>query len=202
MKIAVFGGTGRTGIHVVKKALAQGHEVVVLARTPEKLTVQDEKFSIVQGDVTDQSAVDQTVNGADAVISTLAPTLVGMQNIIASMKKAQIRRIVATSGAGVYRTGDEPPFSSKVISWIIKTFSKQAYEESLAIANALQDSGLEWTLVRAPRLVDKPASNQLYIGPLNKNMKTTLAREDYAKFLVTAVNDDDLIGQSPVLSDK
>ena len=27
MKIAVFGGTGRTGIHVVARALAEGHEV-------------------------------------------------------------------------------------------------------------------------------------------------------------------------------
>jgi hypothetical protein len=124
-----------------------------------------------------------------------------MENIIASMKETGIRRIVVTSGAGVYRTGDEPPFSSKIISWLIKIFSRQAYQESLEIADALQASELDWTLVRAPRLVDKPATNDLYIGPLNKKMQTTLSRQDYANFLVAAVKDESLINEAPVLSD-
>ena len=33
MRIAVFGGTGRTGRHVVTQALAAGHEVRVLVRS-------------------------------------------------------------------------------------------------------------------------------------------------------------------------
>ena len=202
MKIAVFGGTGRTGTHVVQRALADGHEVVVLARTPEKLTVKDDRLTVVQGDVLDKTAVSQTITGADAVISALAPTLAGVQNIVAVMKKANVRRLVVTSGAGVKRAGDEPPFASKLISGAIKLFSRQMYEESLAIADLVQYSGLDGTLVRAPRLMDKPATGNLYIGPLNKNMKTTLSREDFANFLVTAVTDDKLIGQTPVLSDK
>ena len=202
MKIAVFGGTGRTGVHVVNKALAEGYQVVVLARTPEKMAIQDEKLTTVQGDVTDKTAVAETIAGAEAVISALAPTVAGVQNIIEAMKNAGIGRLIVTSGAGVYRAGDEPPVSSKIISWIIKTFSKQAFEESTKIADMVRDSGLDWTLVRAPRLVDKPATNQLYVGPLNKNMKTSLSREDYANFMVAAVKDADLFGQSPVLSDK
>ena len=75
-------------------------------------------------------------------------------------------------------------------------------EQALEIADMLQASGLDWTLVRAPRLADKPATNDLYVGPLNKNMQTTLSREDYANFLVAAVEDDGLIGQTPVLSDR
>jgi len=38
MTIAVFGGTGETGKEVVYQALKQGEKVVVLARTPEKMT--------------------------------------------------------------------------------------------------------------------------------------------------------------------
>jgi putative NADH-flavin reductase len=201
MKIAIFGGTGRTGVHIVEKALAEGYDVVVLARTPEKLTIQDEKLSVIQGDVADKAAVSQVLAGADAVICALAPTAAGMENVIASMKETGIRRIIVTSGAGVYRTGDEPPFSSKIISWLIKIFSRQAYQESLEIADALQASELDWTLVRAPRLVDKPATNDLYIGPLNKKMQTTLSRQDYANFLVAAVKDESLINEAPVLSD-
>ena len=63
--------------------------------------------------------------------------LAGVQNIIDAAKDAGIRRLVVTSGAGVVRSGDEPTFSSKIISWLIKTFSKEAYEESFAIADTL-----------------------------------------------------------------
>ncbi|MCL4872247.1 MAG: NAD(P)H-binding protein [Anaerolineae bacterium] len=202
MKIAVFGGTGRTGLHVMRRALAEGHEVVVLARTPAKMTIQDKNLTVIVGDVTDRTAVTQTIASADAVISALSPNLTGVQNIIAAMQEREARRLIVTSGAGVKRAGDEPTFSSKIISGLIKTFSRQVYEESLAIADAVQNSGLAWTLVRAPRLVDKPAVGNLYIGPLNKNMKTTLSREDFANFLVTAVTDNAWIGKSPVLSDR
>ncbi|GIK56775.1 MAG: NAD(P)H-binding protein [Chloroflexi bacterium] len=202
MKIAVFGGTGRTGLHVVRLVLAAGYDVTVLARTPAKMTIQDRNLTVVAGDVTDITAVTQTITGADAVISAISPTLTGVQNIITAMQAAGVRRLIVTSGAGVKRDGDEPTLSSKIISGLIKTFSRQVYEESLAIADAVQNSGVAWTLVRAPRLVDKPATGNLYIGPLNKNMKTTLSREDFARFLVTAVQDDAWVGKSLVLSDR
>jgi putative NADH-flavin reductase len=202
MKLAVFGGTGRTGIHVVRKALAAGHEVTALARTPDKMGIQDAKLTVVQGDVTDRAAVDKTVAGADAVISALAPTVAGMQNIVAAMKAAGITRIVVTSGAGVYRPGDNPPMASKIISFIIKTFSGDAYNASVGVADVLDKSGLEWTLVRAPRLVDEPARGNLYVGPLNSSMKTTLTREDYGQFLLDQLNDRSWIQKSPVISDK
>lgn len=202
MKIAVFGGTGRTGILVVKAALAQGYEVVSLARTPEKMMIQDEKLTVVQGDVEDKTAVAQTIAGADAVISALAPHLVGVQNIIATMQEAGVRRLLVTSGAGVKCPGDTPPFSSKIIGSILKLTSRDMYEQSVALADAVQVSGLDYTLVRAPRLMDKQATGNLYVGPLNKNMKTTLSREDFANFLVAQVQEDEWIGKTPVLSDK
>lgn len=202
MKIAIFGGTGRTGIHVVRQALAEGYEVAALARTPAKMTVQDEKLTVIPGDVTDKTAVAQTIAGCDAVISAIAPNLAGVKNIIAAMKEEGVHRLIITSGAGVKRAGDDPPLSSKIISRLIKTFSKDVYEQSVGIADAVQASGLDYTLVRAPRLVDKPATAELYTGPLNKNMKTTLSREGYGRFLVAQVQQKEWIGQTPVLSDK
>ena len=37
MKIAVLGATGGTGIETLKYALAEGHSVRALARTPDKI---------------------------------------------------------------------------------------------------------------------------------------------------------------------
>ena len=50
MNIAVFGGTGGLGKALVTQGLEAGHEVLVLARTPEKMTVTHDALTVVQGD--------------------------------------------------------------------------------------------------------------------------------------------------------
>ncbi len=95
MKIAIFGGSGRTGQHLVKQALEKGHQVVVLARNPDKLTINHPNLTIIQGDVKDINAVQQTIADVKAVLSVLGPTsnqptfevTQGMTNILAVMKK-------------------------------------------------------------------------------------------------------------------
>ncbi len=72
--VAVFGGTGKAGRHLVEQALAAGHRVTMLARTPGKVDVQHERLRIVEGDVVDPVAVAKTIEGATAVLSTLGPT--------------------------------------------------------------------------------------------------------------------------------
>jgi putative NADH-flavin reductase len=203
MKLAVFGGTGRTGVHVVRQALEQGHEVVVLARTPDKMGIKHDRLTVVQGDVTDKAAVAKAISSdTDAVISSLGPTEAGVKNIIAVMKSAGVKRLVVTAGAGVYRSGDNPPFISKFISGMIKTFSKDAYQQTYNVVEAVERSGLDWTILRAPRLMDKPATGNLYVGPLDGRMKSTLSREDYAALLLAQATDRALVGQAPVCSDK
>jgi putative NADH-flavin reductase len=203
MKIAIFGGAGRTGIHLVRQALDAGHEVVALARTPAKMTIHHDKLMVIPGDATDRAAVARTIGpGTDAVISLLGPTVAGVENIIAVMKETGVRRLVVTLGAGVYRAGDQPPLMSKLISRLIKTISRDAYEQSYRVAGLVEQSGLDYTITRAPRLVDKPATGRLYVGPLDGNMKNTLSREDRAAFVLEAVEDNSCVGQTPVISDR
>lgn len=66
MKIAVFGGSGRTGIHVVEQALAQGDHVTVLVRDPNKLPMKHDNLTVIPGDVLDADQVAATIKGADA----------------------------------------------------------------------------------------------------------------------------------------
>jgi hypothetical protein len=63
-------------------------------------------------------------------------------------------------------------------------------------------SGLDWTIARAPRLLNKPATDNLYTGPLNNSMKSTLSREDYAGFILEQVDKETYIRKTPVISDK
>jgi hypothetical protein len=64
MKIALFGATGAVGGYFLNKALAAGHEVTALVRSPEKLVAQP-NLRAVKGDVTDTSDVQSVINQTD-----------------------------------------------------------------------------------------------------------------------------------------
>jgi putative NADH-flavin reductase len=73
MKIAVFGGTGRTGVPLLKEALDRGLEVKALVRTPAKMNFSGQQLEVIEGDALDENDVRKTVEGTDAVISVLGP---------------------------------------------------------------------------------------------------------------------------------
>ena len=108
MKIALIGATGRVGARLLAEALARGHEVTAISRHPEKLTPQA-RLSAVAGDVFDTEALAELLRGRDAVIHAYAPPrdidrtaaqIRATQSIIAAMKRAGVRRILAVGGAG------------------------------------------------------------------------------------------------------
>ena len=72
MNLLVLGATGRTGRLVVEHALAAGHTVIALVRSPEKLTNGSSNLRVVRGSATDKSDLARALEGADAVISTLS----------------------------------------------------------------------------------------------------------------------------------
>ncbi len=68
MKVAVTGGTGFIGRHVVAALAAAGHEVTVVARTPTPVVGA---ARVVRGDVTDR-AVGAALAGAGAIVHLAA----------------------------------------------------------------------------------------------------------------------------------
>jgi putative NADH-flavin reductase len=98
VRITVFGATGRTGKPLVEQALNSGFEVTAFVRSLDKITTKHERLTIAQGDATDAAAVEQAVQGAEAVISLMSstwsqkiakskPLTRGTQNIVDAMKK-------------------------------------------------------------------------------------------------------------------
>jgi uncharacterized protein YbjT (DUF2867 family) len=73
--VAVFGATGKIGRHVVDQLLSAGHTVTAYVRNPSKLAISHPNLTVVEGELDDRAGVARAVDGADAVISALGPTL-------------------------------------------------------------------------------------------------------------------------------
>lgn len=145
MKVLVTGATGFIGPKVVHKLRAQGREVRVLARRPDRATyVAGLGAEVVSGDMTDAVSVRAAVEGCTHVVHLVAiiqgrpeqfhqVMTVGTENLIAAAKEARVQRFSLMSALGTSETSkDTVPY----------------YAAKFAQERALISSGLEYTIFR------------------------------------------------------
>lgn len=207
MKLAVFGATGKTGLEVVRQALDAGHEVTAFARSPAKLRVEHEQLRVVQGDVLrDPAAIDEAVRGQDAVISTLGSgkgTLTTFaRNVIPAMERHDVRRIVSLVGAGVPDAADQDSLGRTFMRTLMKVAARDVLADAEHHAELLRATGLEWTLVRPPRLTEGPQRGEYRHAPAMKlGPKSTISRADLANFMLELATGGGYVRQAPMVSD-
>ena len=199
MKVLVMGATGGTGHCVVELALQAGHEVTALARTPHKIRLQHERLRVVQGDVLHADAVLRAMQGQQAVICALGPaagtapgTIIskGARNIIQAMKQERVRRLVFQSGMMV---GDGPGLSAfnRILLGIFRKLNRALYEDKVRAEKLVRQSGLEWIIVRPPKLKHMPGRGNYRVGSaLNLSLPAGLAHADVADFMVRSASSD------------
>lgn len=207
--IALFGGTGKTGRRVLERALAAGYTVLALVRDPGRLLVVSDRLTVIQGDMLDPGWVDRTVAGADAVISVFGQvkgsphTLQeeGTRNIVTAMARHGVRRIITLSGGGLTAEGkDYPKLPDRIIRFLLKTFSGHVLTDAEKHLDVLKSSGLDWTVVRGPRLTEAPGTGTYRVGWVGVNASTQISRDDLADFILNQVTDRTFIRQMPFVS--
>lgn len=207
--LALFGATGKTGRRVLDRALAAGFDVRALVRDPAKLGVSSPHLTVVAGDVRDPRSVAETVQGADVVLSLFGqvkgspPTLQtdGTRVIVEQMDKAGVSRIVTLSGGGVRdEAHDRPRAADRVIRFLLKTLSGQVLADAEGHLKVLQASGTDWTVVRGPRLTEKPGLGRYRVGWVGVNASTQISRDDLADFILTQVDDRRFVHALPFVS--
>lgn len=202
MHLAILGGTGRTGVLLVRRALDAGHTLRVLAREPKKVSIVHPNLTVVTGDATNPADAARLVEGVDAVVSALGP-VTGQEDVCSRATQALLstglRRYVLTSGAGLDVPGDEKDLMGRIISRLIRFFSPAIVidkEKELAL---LQQSPLEWTLVRPPRLVDAPATGRARIDVKN-GPGSKVTRADLADFLLVCATEKRHVREAPFIA--
>ena len=208
--IALFGASGRTGQQFLIQALAQRYPIKALVRTPAKVSQQSEHLEIIQGDVLNMADVEKTVEGTDIVVSLFghvkdSPDWVqtdGTRNIVSAMKKFDVSRIISLSGGGLpFPEKDQPKFADKAIRTLMKVVAGQILKDSEKHHKVLKTSGLDWMIVRAPRLNDGPKTNQYRVGWVGVNASTKVSRADLADFILKQVESETYNHQMPFVSD-
>lgn len=207
MKLAIFGGTGKTGQHLVKQALDAGHDVVALARTPSKFTAQHDRLHIVQGDILQADCVAETIQGADAVLSVLGPSSnkpdfaisQGTDHILDAMQAHNVRRIIISAGAGVRDPLDKPKLIDKIAGAAIRLISKNVVADMEGVVEKVRASDRDWTIVRVPMLTDGDASGKLKVGYVG-DITPRITRADMAAFMLKQVTEETHIQKAPAIS--
>ncbi len=209
MELAVFGASGRTGRPLVQQALDAGHDVIALVRNPATFPLKHERLTVVQGDAMNAADVDEVVQGADAVLSVLGQTknspkdmqTVATKNIAAAMQKYGITRLVSLTGAGVDAPQDKPKFINHVIKFALKTLSGAILADAEQHAKVLQNSTLDWVIVRGPMLTEGPYTGKYRVGWVGVNTGTRISRADVADFMLKQVTDNTYLHKAPMISD-
>ena len=111
--VLVTGATGFIGGHVARTLLGRGYSVRALVRPGQTMTWRHEALSVALGDVRDEAAMRQAVEGCDGVVHTAAlytfwaprrlmhdVNVRGTRNVLQAAVDAGVERIVHTSTVG------------------------------------------------------------------------------------------------------
>jgi nucleoside-diphosphate-sugar epimerase len=139
MRIAITGGTGFVGSHLIELALSEGHQVNALTRRPQE---PQSGVTWIEGALDQPKSLAALCAGCDAVVHVAGVingspqefhqgNVVGTQNMIAAAKDADISRFVHVSSL----SAREPELS--------------AYGRSkLESEGPVMASGCDWTIIR------------------------------------------------------
>lgn len=216
MKLTIFAATGGIGRQLLEQAVAAGHDVTAVVRNPNKLS---RDVHVVTADLaaSDPAALESAVEAADAVLSGLGPRSAseagvasrGTRAIVRAMQATHVRRIVVVSAAPIGTVPSpgrpKPPkhdpgdgfLMRNLLSPLTKAALRKPYADLALMEDSLRDSGLDWTIVRPPRLTDKPLTGT-YRTAYGQNLRggAFISRADVAQLMLRVLGQPQTIKQT------
>ncbi|MFD0468757.1 NAD(P)-dependent oxidoreductase [Nonomuraea thailandensis] len=149
-------------------------------------------------------AIEASVAGRDAVISALGPRgrgagqvcAEGAHSIAAAMRAARARRlVVVTAGGHVVDAGDDL-LNRVLVKPLLRRFLREGFADFARTEEIVRGSGLDWTIMRPPRLTD--GARRPYRSAVDRNVRggITIARADLAHAILAALDDPATAGHT------
>ena len=202
MNLALLGATGATGLEVVCRAVERGHSVTAFVRSPERLKPFGNRIAIRQGNLLEPAELASVIQGHDAVLSTFgprAPISKADENLLrrfsgaltTAMLRTEVRRVVVESVAFLFKGAIFPP------AYVLgRLFFPVVVADASDMEEVFRKSGLDWTLVRPPKLTPKPYTGKYRVveGHLPA-FGFSVSCADVADFMIKAVENRSSIGK-------
>lgn len=208
MNITIVGASRGTGSAAVIAAISAGHQVVALSRSGSvPAQSPSDRVTAMAGDARDPAVVRRAVAGSDAVLVTLGMPArdrsglraEGTGAVIAAMRAEGVRRLVVQSSLGVRDSAPQLPwFMARVI---VPFVLRHAFVDHTAQEEAVEASGLDWTLIR-PGHLKRRRSTSVDVGveQLTKRHTVAVSREQLADVLVASLADSATVGRALAVS--
>jgi nucleoside-diphosphate-sugar epimerase len=142
MRLAITGGTGFVGSHLIEAALAAGHEINALTRRGQP---PRDGLTWISGDLSSRDALEYLVGDADAIIHVAgtinAPNAAGFEQ---GNVAGTLAMLAAATAGGVQRFVHVSSLAAREPKLSLYGASKARAEE------LVHSSGLDWAIVRPP----------------------------------------------------
>jgi putative NADH-flavin reductase len=202
MKLLVLGATGGTGLEIVLQAIEHGHEVTAFVRNPERLKSFGQRIAVIRGDVLNNAELGRAMEGHDAVLSAFGPRYPVSKSdsdllqrfagvLTSAMRHACVKRVAVESVAFLFKDAIVPP------AYLLgRLFFPVIVADAGAMEEIIATSGLDWTIVRPPRLTNQPRTGAYRIreGHL-PSFGFTISRADVADFMIGTIEKRASIGR-------
>lgn len=206
MKLTVLGASGGVGQHIVSLAVAAGHQVTAVVRDPARLASRHPHLTVMRADALDAGSLRTAVGGAGAVLSgigaasrhdPLKPASTSARAAVEAMEATGVRRIVVVSAAPLNRSGVGQPFVvRRVLSPLLWAALEEVYTDLERMERVLRESGLDWTAVRPPRLLNTPGRGRYRYAAEAGPPGLSIARADVAQAMLDFVTTPETIGHA------
>ncbi|SEO56019.1 NAD(P)H-binding [Mucilaginibacter gossypiicola] len=212
--LLILGATGRTGAHLLRLALSEGHIVHALVRDRNKINISSPALFLFEGLPTDMAQLRKAAFGCEAIISTLnisrtsdwpwsklrTPVNLLSETVreVIGIGEQSPRRIIITSAWGVNESRQDIPGWFR---WLIDHSNiGPAYADHGMQENLLTGSRLDWTVVRPVGLVNLNRNKPIKVSISGKpKPRLIISREAVARFLLNQVTDKRYIRACPVI---
>ncbi len=209
MKLAIVGASGQTGQQITREALGRGHDVLALARSPQKIDQQDPRLEIRPADVFDPPSLQTGLAGADAIITSVGKTDLrdkrsdfntkSHQNVLDAAIANEVRRLIVISSFGAARNVKRKGIRRNIYLFLRRKY----YDEMQQMESLVLGSSLNTTVVRAPMLHNRPPRNDWLLtndGSLPAGL--AISRSDLAHYLLDEVENSENISRIVAIADE
>ena len=207
LTIAVLGSNGRTGQIFVDNALKCGYSIRAGVHDGSFNFDYSPNLTVLKVDGTNSAEVDKLVKGSDVVVSLIgriknSPTNVqslSIKNVLFSMEKYKINRLISLTGTGVRLPNDKIRFTDKIVTLFMKLSDPNRLNDGIKHVKILKSSSIDYTVIRVSKLNNRNSLGNVKLSEHGPPEIVT-PRSRVSKAIIQVIEENSFIKKMPIIS--